>query len=186
MKMREIIQKVDRSVNNTDEAHMGDFMHVLNIGGYEWADEFGARVKKHALIEWICTDTWVGVHVYYMDDEPVAISVQTARKNDKEFEFVSQEAADKVRNFINEIVAKEESNHIDLIDLDKEFGEPFFTVNYGQQLLTRAGFYKGDQVTVVKTYEDIKNWSKVKIKFQNGSVKVIPLKEFNIPIKITE
>ncbi len=35
-----------------------------------------------------------------MDGEPLATSIQNARKSDKDIRFVSREAAEKVRNFI--------------------------------------------------------------------------------------
>ena len=75
---------------------------ALDLGWVDYSEEFETRVEKFYVVgaNWICTDTRVGLAVYMVDGEPVAISAQSARKSSEDVEFVSVEAAKKVREFI--------------------------------------------------------------------------------------
>jgi len=83
-------------------AEPSDFARALDIFDTEYSDEFSKRVKKFYVVgaNWICTDTRVGLAVYLFDDMPVAVSAQPARKSDETVEFVSREAAMKMREYI--------------------------------------------------------------------------------------
>lgn len=48
---------------------------------------------------WICTDTEVGIRVWYFDDRPVCISWQSSRKSDEEFAWLSEEDFKEVKNY---------------------------------------------------------------------------------------
>jgi hypothetical protein len=100
MKLIDAITNVDRSNENTDWANLSDFSNELGLSVYGFEPEFESRVKKHWLFKWLCTDTHVGLAVYYFDDEPLAVSFQPARKSDEEIKFVSKEIANKLRDFI--------------------------------------------------------------------------------------
>ena len=47
---------------------------------------------------WICTDTEVGIRVWYLDDEPVCISWQPYRKSNETFGWISKDKFNEVRN----------------------------------------------------------------------------------------
>lgn len=67
------------------------FSSLFGISLY-WNDEFSNRMLKHWVASWVCTDTRVGLAVYCLDKVPVAISTQSARKNEERIRFVSEEA----------------------------------------------------------------------------------------------
>lgn len=67
------------------------FSSLFGISLY-WNDEFSKRMLKHWITSWVCTDTKVGLAVYCLDNVPVAISTQTARKSEERIKFVSEEA----------------------------------------------------------------------------------------------
>lgn len=67
------------------------FSSLFGISLY-WNDEFSNRMLKHWVASWLCTDTRVGLAVYCLDKVPVAISTQSARKNEERIRFVSEEA----------------------------------------------------------------------------------------------
>lgn len=190
MKMRDLINSVDRSEKNSTSADIDDFCRELNLNEYPgWNKQFDEAVKGYWLIKWLCTDTWVGYCVYYMNDEPIAISVQTARKNPTAYEFISIEAATKVRKFILDCLGESEFTPT-LVDLDEET-DPYYTVSYSGQLLVDKGLYHGREVTVVrKCYR----WDDPELKMEemmvqyepNGEPFKIDVCDFNIPLHVNE
>jgi len=70
-------------------------------------------------VNWLCTDDVVGIRAYYFQDELVAISSQPGRKYGEEFEWVSKEAYQKVRQYVADAIAKKEPDiEPKLIDFD--------------------------------------------------------------------
>lgn len=57
------------------------------------------------MCNWVCTDTRVGLRFYFIGIDCVCVSFQHARKSDEEFEWVSPEAYDRVRNLVLQMVA---------------------------------------------------------------------------------
>lgn len=150
MKMRDLILIVDRSENNTTEPDIDDFSSALNLDcHFGWDEKFCKRVVGYWLIKWYCSDTWVGTRVYYMDDQPVAYSNQSARKSDEFIYFVSLEAANKVKGFILELIGEEEFTPV-IGNMDEEIHELDYSVSYNSQLLVDYGLYEGQRVKVVK------------------------------------
>ena len=117
MKLSEVIQRLSR--NRANEAHpdIELFSQTLNVYGTTgWSETFNNRMKGWYIDSWLCTDTTVGTAVYFFDDEPVAVGTQTARKSPEVLYFLSQEAADRVRDFLLEIIQAESVNHVPYID----------------------------------------------------------------------
>lgn len=125
MKLKDIIQNLDMSEQN--QAPDVDIQRVALALGLGYADgwhDFQERVKKYWVSSWMCTDTRVGLAVYVMDGEPVAISGQVARKSDEHFEFFSVEAGIKMRNFI---LSLQEYWPFEVSDMDTEIDGEWFT-----------------------------------------------------------
>jgi hypothetical protein len=183
MRLKEVLEKVDRSQANTYSACISEFCDALGITDIlGWSEEFSKRVKKHYLIKWYCTGTWVGVCVYYMDGIPVAISTQTARKSDVDYKFTCNAAVRDVRNFIREL-EDHENPTIDLIDPTEEVSETY-TVSFAGQLLTSYGTYKGRSCTVVEKVPGYIS-KRIIVSFDDSnSIKEIDVKDFKIPINI--
>jgi hypothetical protein len=118
MKWHDAIANLDTSEKNTNAVYMETFETVFNNGSrYFWPREFAARVKKHWINSWVCTGATVGLAVYTFDGEPIAISTQVGKKHKEEIEFISIEAAQKIRAFIfSFIVAREKAPAIANLD----------------------------------------------------------------------
>lgn len=186
-KLSEVFERVIKTEENERHVNAEELMQDLGIGGYlsGWEDGF-ARFKGYWITRWLCTDTWVGVTAYFLDGEPVATSVQTARKNDEQFFFISEEAVERVRMFIYSVMAQEEKRKPSFVSLDHEI-EAFYTVAYGSQIIDRRGFYNGEACDITEvwgTFADIKKWQDVRVKFASGEEKIIPTSEFKIPIRL--
>jgi hypothetical protein len=190
MKLHDLIHRVDRCERNTDSADIDDFCRELNLNEYPgWNEAFDKAVKGHWLIKWLCTDTWVGYMVYYLNDEPIAVSSQTARKNPTTYEFVSLEAATKLRKFILECLGESEFSPT-IMDPDEET-DPYYTVSYSGQILVDNGLFEDRAVTVVrKCYR----WDDPELKMDEmmvcyedepETVFKIDVNDFKIPLHIS-
>lgn len=182
MLVRDAVKNVDRSPENTHEADIEEFASIFDIN-ISWDERFGKRVKEHYIQKWMCTDTWVGMKAYYMDDEPVAASYQSARKSSVDLQFLSKEAAMKVREFIISLQVEKEETNIPILDEVEEIGE-FYHVRYNGELLVDKGFYKGEEVTVIPRIKELWNTDRVMIKTKADCCFEIPLKLFDIPYHV--
>jgi len=189
MKLVEAIYNVDRSLANQDgPAHIEGFENVLGIGNhmeYDY-DQLENRLVAYWLKRRNCTDTWVGVRVYFLDHKLIAVGHQTARKNPNKIEFISQEAAFKVRDFILSM-RKHEADEYPVIseqDLEQEIGE-YYNVNYYGDFLTKQGLYQGRAVKIVDTghhyIESGRTFVMVCYTDDEQKPFLIPVKEFCIP-----
>lgn len=182
MKLGDMIKKVNRSEENSTGAYLDEFCEVLGITDYIYGyDEFSERVKGYYLSKWLCTDSWVGTIVYYMDDEPIAVSVQSARKSDREYAFINEGIAEKVRAFILTLIGNTYPE-ISLLDMDEELGETY-TVTYSSQLLTGLGFVDGNSCKVIKESNKITSKG-ITVEFGDGKVQDMDVKDFHIPYNI--
>lgn len=143
-----------------------------------------ARLKAQYLIKWYCTDTYVGTCVFQLDGVPVAITTQNGRKCDTHVTFLNAAGADAMRVFCLSLMQEEEQNSPYILP-DDEMIDEFYTVDYGSQMLTKFGFYNGEPVEVVRTWDGyamIHNWHDVEVRLPDGTLKTINTKEFMIPV----
>lgn len=104
MKWSEAIALIDPTIREPGcryidpiwEGDVGPFASLLEIWDINWSEEFSKRMLKHWVQSWICTDTRVGIAVYCLDGEVVAVSHQPARKSDEVIQFLSKPAAMQV------------------------------------------------------------------------------------------
>jgi hypothetical protein len=144
MKLRDLIARADPAEATTN--YDPDlFCAALGVEPLGYDETFIARVTSVFVQKWLCTDTWVGLQVHYLDGEPVAVSWQNARKSDIELWFVSANAAERMRGFLLSLTTCKPR----LIDPDGEVGETY-SVEYANQLLVKAGRYKGEWVEVLR------------------------------------
>lgn len=147
MKLSEAIKRVDKSRDNEDWINTEAVAEELGIYA-ECVEQ--KKLKAYWLANWYCTDTFVGTRVYFLDDEPVAVSFQSGRKNSEEFQWVSTEAAQKTKVYILSLSAQTSSS-VRLMNPDEEIGN-HYTIRYNDQLMPRHHkmFYKGEMVEFVK------------------------------------
>lgn len=189
MVLRDLIKLVDKSDKNSNDGDIGDFCQALNMqDSLGWSQRFSDEVQGYWLIKWLCTDTWVGCRVWFLDGEPVAISNQSARKNPTEIEFISQDAVDKLRKLINEIIGEEEQFTPTMANLDEVIEDLTYTVSYAEALLVSEGLYKGMPVSVIRRG----HWGDSELGMQQiivrgpaGDDSTINVTDLHIPMHIT-
>ena len=185
MKLKTIIDNVDKSKKNSDYVNISELANEFNI--YDNIDDSDERIKSYFFATWQCTDTFVGGRVYFLDDEPVCISWQNARKSDENFAWISNETFQKVHQYIVSLISKDLPEP-KLVDFDEELGDGN-QVEYSSQLLTDKLIYAPTKeiVSVVKKYRDmndIKSWGFVKIKFPDGEVKKVEMGDVLVPFNL--
>jgi hypothetical protein len=90
---------------------------ALDDEHYDAVDETG-RVKKYAVREWLCTDQYVGLYLYLVDDEPVCLMHQTGRKCYPDWSFLSDETFQIVRQLFDDYRPPDHQAQIPLVDDD--------------------------------------------------------------------
>lgn len=156
MKIKDIINKVDKSKQFEDKVYIGDIareMDLFNIENYD--DQI--RLISYYIGNWYCTDSYVGYKVYFFDNEPVAVSSQTGRKMNEEIEWVSKEAYKKVRDYVLTF-AEEFEPVIRLTNMDEDIGETY-KISFNGQLFDyhkEIPLYNGENVKIIDTEEKSK------------------------------
>lgn len=181
MKIIDAIRNVDKSKPH-DWIDGEELAVALDIHTYDYPEDFMDRVKCYWLTNWLCTDTWVGMQVYYMDGEPVALTKQTGRKNGIRVFFTSAAAAEKVRAYLLTAI----QTPYDLINEDEVISDTY-SVNWNSQLLTKNGVYNGVPVEIIKKHTGAEYDLNTTIDVQSadGAVQTIEVYDLHIPIKTT-
>ena len=104
MTFQELLDSIDLTKLEPASNHLDIFENDLNTGTYmSWSEDFGQRVQVTPVNTWICTDTEVGLYVFFMDMQPVAVSYKNARRNDTNVYWLDEEAPGKMREFIRSL-----------------------------------------------------------------------------------
>jgi hypothetical protein len=117
MNLKQLIDQVEKIPKNECWISLEDIASEVGLsyyGGFE-LHELKCYFTK---ANWICTDTRVGIRAYYLNNELVVISAQQGRKCEEEFEWVSKESFENIRNLVLELVKKENAEPILVKDWD--------------------------------------------------------------------
>lgn len=133
--------------------------------------ENNVRLKCYWVSYHLCTDTWVGIRAYFLDDTFVAISYQPARKSDEKFEWVSLNLAKKVREYILSLKEEDDLNISILDTLDEELGDGY-GVNYAEQVLYKKVLHKNTLCKVVRDNSRKYGQDSITIEYQGATIDV--------------
>lgn len=188
MKIKDILSKLDLSKQKEyylDENFLYEFDDSTY---YHEIDHDKSQFKEIWLICWYCTDSWVGTKVILLNDIPLCLSNQDARKSDEDFEWFSKECFELARTHIKEIkIQKEEKDNYSLADLEYDFDDDY-SIQFPDQLMIRQfhsfGFYENQKVTIEKIQRKPSEYNSdaVKIIFELGETKIIDVSEIKFPL----
>ncbi len=188
MKLIEALQNVDKSKSNSTAADFDELADEFGLS--DWYDYdltiFDERMKGYYVLNWMCTDQYVGMIAYYLDGDLVGGSYQPARKSHTHYEFVSKEAGYKVRDFLLSMIEKEE-HQFKIIDMEEEI-EEFYSVQFTPQLLTKEGLYSEVPCKYIKEITEEGSYvsTQVLVEFEDGTQKIIDIQDFKIPLHLTK
>jgi hypothetical protein len=159
MKLIDAIRNVTRPATPDPWRHSAPLEEICEALGiqYDWnePEELQSRLQSYPIFNWLCTDTHVGLNAIYLDGEPVGSSMQVARKNSTNVQWISAEAARRVRDAI---LSYREEKVFDLILPDEEIGDDA-GVAYVGQALTSVGTYQGRPVKALVWYDGLSSRS---------------------------
>lgn len=185
MKLIDLIDNIRKDDKNSVWVDLEEIANWFDICAYNFKEEGADRLKAYMLTSWLCTDTWVGTNVYFLDDQPVCITKQSARKSDVNFYWVSLETYHLVRQYICDMMQSVDA-HPAVIDLDEEMGEGY-PITYSQQILGEDAIYQGQAVEIAKKYwsfEEVGDWEKVNIAIPNQPIIKVGMNELLFPYHI--
>ena len=172
MKIIDIAKRIDKSKDNeswVDTYKLGEEFN-LNLDYVEQT-----RLKSYWLGNWYCTDTWVGYKIYFLDNEAVAFSIQSARKSDEEFHWFSKDLALKVKKYLLTFLIEEEL-HINVCNINDEIGDSY-KIQFNSQILScNKPTLNNEEITIIERirYEnDYGIDQELKIRLKNGEEKIV-------------
>lgn len=190
MKLIDALRKVVKTKENTDDPDIDKFCSVAGISSYDVSyTEFTKHLKAYWLRCWLCTDTYVGIQAIYLDDELVAYTEQTARKNPYDVFFIGKAEADKTINFIRSIMESDDNNIASPEDLDGEL-QTTFNDFYDLRREDYNGFYQNRPVTVIDTFKSVNDQhyrDMIRFKFDDTQeIGTCKISEYSFPLRVTK
>ena len=111
---------VDSILNMIDTSKMESYIYDIcenQFQIYDYPDQGeNSRLTYCYLHRWICTDTEVGIRVWYFDNKPVCISWKPYRKYDESYGWISKDGFVSVKSYIHSLIDNSEDNSINIID----------------------------------------------------------------------
>jgi len=159
MKLIDIANRIDKSPKNESQVDTMEFSSELN---YEFDYVNQDRLKAYWIANWYCTDSYVGYRMYFLDDEPVAVSLQPGRKSNETFEWFSKEMALRVRDYLISLMSDEILN-------------------------PERAIYNDESIGILEEIKDANNWgigTKLRIKLLSGEEKVVDIKEIDFQFNL--
>ena len=186
MKLKEIAERIDKSPENEDRWFDIDAI-AYDLGINHHIDVEQTRLRAYWIGNWYCTDSWVGFRMYFFDDKPVAVSTQTGRKSNEEFEWFGPDAVKAVREYLLSLI-DEEQTVITYGDLEQDIGE-CYKLRYNDEVLDwKKARYEGvpfDLIEKIKEKPDYGIDTKIKIKLPDGSEKIVNVHDLDFLFHVT-
>lgn len=188
--LRKLISEIPDKDINYHSPGWSDLSCALEIfPSLEYSDN--ERLKCYYLARWFCTDSCVGTRAYFLDEEFVAITKQLGRKYNEEFEFISNSAANKVRNYILKLLEEQTPKPVvNLITWMDEAIDDTFTIEYASEILHKTALLWGERVEVIHTPRPTpscagRDWVKdgfadyhsIEVKKQDGTVEKVDCRQ---------
>lgn len=119
--IKKILKTIDTSKMETKWVDIYEMCtSEFNIHEYLEQPKDNKRLTYCYYHRWICTDTEVGIKVWFFDNWPVCISWKPYRKSNETFGWLSKEGFEKVWNYANSL--KQKDFDITIID-DETIGD---------------------------------------------------------------
>ena len=189
MKIKEAFEKVVKTEKNMDWVNLTEIAQELNVDYYGYTDN--SDIKCYWLGNWKCTDTRVGHRCYFLNDEPLALSYQNARKSNENFYFVSEEMAIKARNYILSLITEEDEMRINIIEDIEEDIRDGYKINFIDQVLDWSkATYNGKKVKFIEKVVEDGHLpciaTKGRFKMENGEIEILNIEGVKLIVRKKE
>lgn len=186
MKLIDAMRRVDRSEKNQDTASPVELNTALdtNFHYVDW-DGFQEDVREYWLYRTLCSDTHVGGSVGYIGDEPVYLRRKAYRRGTPKYEFVSVEAAEKIKALLAKHSPEDEITPA-LLSMDEEIDESYSPL-FSNALVSKHGFYEGRAATHNQAgWYDSRAMDIFVVIDETGERISIPCAEFKVPLHLSK
>lgn len=170
--LKKLISEIDfKNQSMQDDVNWEDLTSCFNIYELPWSDD--KRLKSYFIKTWYCTDSYVGIRAYFLDEKFVALSTQNGRKSSEEFEFVSIDIAKEVRDYLLSLIEKEDGLNIDILtedELNQEISNTY-KIQYNEQIRHASALLNGERVSIIKKHfntQDDNHFHTVEIQKEDG------------------
>lgn len=152
MKLSEIIERLDKSKTNKDYLDLTSLANELEI--YDNLNTYESdRIEVYWIANHYCTDTFVGLRAYFIDDQLFAVSKQAGRKSNEDLFWVSEDSREFVKNYVRSLVEPEVDN-FSLLNMEEDLGD-YYPIKYAGQFIKRDVLWNGKPARILneKQYE---------------------------------
>lgn len=186
MKLIDIANKIDKSKKNESHINITDFDSEFNINLDCYIEQ--DRLKAYYIGNWYCTDSYVGWRMYFLDNEPVAISFQQGRTFDEEFEWFNKDKALKVRDYLLSLMLRGNDDlNFTTCDLSDDIGEGF-SIEFNSQILNPdKATYQGNPIKIIERIRETPDYgldSLLKVQLLNGEEIIINVKDIKFKFNL--
>jgi len=162
-----------------------DWTELSNLFGiYNLDYSNDERLKAYFIRTWYCTDSYVGLRAYFLDGEFVAISFQSGRKANEDFDFASEFVAKKVKDYLLSLVEKENGIKVSVLS-DKELNDEIpntYKIEYNSQIRHATALLNEEKVSIIKKYYNqstVNYFHTVEIQISDGKKHEIDCRELD-------
>lgn len=174
----EIAKYIDRTngLAPSFEALWNASRRELDYG--EWfeepEDDKDSRLQEYALCTFICTDTHVGIDMIFLDDEFVAMRHQRYRKGDISYKFVDREAENKVMEYLESFIKRDEDETRAMYITDPQAPE-YLSWEHQTPVRGTEVVHEGRSATVINTSRSEKSWGvdQAEIQYRGSDEKAV-------------
>lgn len=182
MLMKDIIKKFKRSPSHEVYIDFEDIAEDIGMSldfDYHELNILGSRFKSYWWQRWRCTDTIVGIKLYYLDDVFVLMSLKTSRSSPTTFKWSNKESRDKIKSELLKCLKEPADNEFETIDFNEDW-EVKHTLEHASQVVEEFGWYNGIKCEIIDcpfmTDDGKYNHSNVVIK-RLGSIMTVDVRD---------
>lgn len=147
---RELINNIDFSNKKLESSPDWENLSTIFNIDLDWSDD--TRLKSYFIRIHYCTDSYVGIKAYFLDNEFVALSTKYGRKYSEEFEFVSIDVAEKVKKYLLSLLVPDDyPTNVKIINYLDDTIPNTYKIEYNSQILHKTALYYGEYVDIIKT-----------------------------------
>lgn len=181
--LKQLIEKASQLPKQEYNLWDEDLLSAVGLDIYYHNYDDPVNLTTNHLKQWYCTDTWVGIDVIYLNNNPVAVTNQVGRKMDVNIYFLSEEAKNSVKDYLISLYNNQQdcADYLTEDDLNEEMGD-YFKIEYSSQVLYKTAWLNGEQVEITQKPRNLNNkinLHTVAIKHKDGVEKWIDVRELD-------
>lgn len=181
--LKQLIEKASQLPKQEYNLWDEDLLSAVGLDIYYHNYDDPVNLTTNHLKQWCCTDTWVGIDVIYLNNNPVAVTNQAGRKMDVNIYFLSEEAKNSVKDYLISLYNNQQdcADYLTEDDLNEEMGD-YFKIEDSSQVLYKTAWLNGEQVEITQKPRNLNNkinLHTVAIKHKDGVEKWIDVRELD-------